>query len=260
MKNLFSVLLNLYRFILVFFGFPINPNKYQPSDSDFDAKLVRMSQQHWLYSNCLTLITSSKTPSDEINIGSVIKLFATYVNALLSYCYEYLFADDTKITVPNQNYAIRDCPALFGMSYRYPVLKSCMQYCENNVAEFIIRGPFCHYLKKVNDEYVVDLTILKEYRVKSDVHSLGCKVSFKDQDGKLVATEPLGELDRKILICSMNNHSSLVRHTSAIHFVLSEDVARKSRKYLNKKAISSKCYGRIFMEPYTRTKLRINKH
>lgn len=234
MEKLFSELINLLRFIIAVFGFSINPNDYSPKDCDFGSKSVKMRDQFWLYSNCLTLTTSAKSPPDEVNMRSIVKALSLCVISFLSYWYEYLFACDTERIVPGQIYAIRDCPTLLGSSHRYPVFKSCLQDCETNVGEFILKGPFCHYLKKVNDLYVVDLAFLKEYRVKSNVHKLGCKVSFKEHEGKLVPVENLSETDRKILICSMNNHSSLVRHTSAIHFAFSEDFARKSRKYLNK--------------------------
>jgi hypothetical protein len=217
-------------------GSPIDPNKYKITASQFSKETVYMRVQYWLYSTSLEVRTAKKNPRDEINIKSLIKIVALYTLAILSFFYTYFFENGSEEVNPTKHYGINECPLVLGKSYRYPVFKTCLNYSRYDVGEFILRGPFCHYLKKVQDKYMVDLSEMSNYNVKPNMHQLGCIVTFEDKNGKLsivsTGTHDEDELVRKILICSMNTHSSIVRHTTFLHFVLSEDIAINTRTHL----------------------------
>jgi len=123
-----------------------------------------------------------------------------------------------------------------------------------DLGDLAVRGPYACYLEKVkekDDVYQWDLLEkLKGYTPHSGLYKLGVKVLFRKVGDRLEAyeieTPELGSLNldkvspgdenwklgKKIALCTLTNHTSLIRHWSWIHLIPATQLAFATRTKL----------------------------
>ncbi len=116
-----------------------------------------------------------------------------------------------------------------------------------DLGSLAVRGPFACYLEKQEDGvYKWDLESLSIYEVHEGLYPLGVKVLFKvDEAGRSVRAfqidsvlgtttpaDPSWELSKKIALCAINTHLSLVRHFNWVHLAGGAQFAIATRNRL----------------------------
>ncbi len=111
-----------------------------------------------------------------------------------------------------------------------------------------VRGPFAGYLKMSDADgaFEWDLRHLSEYQPRAGLFRLGTRVTFQlETDTKrLVPTsieseigvarpgDPIWPIARKIALCALSNHTSLIRHWNWVHLVGGEALSIVTRNTL----------------------------
>lgn len=111
-----------------------------------------------------------------------------------------------------------------------------------------VRGPFAGYLKKsdADGSFEWDLVHLGEYQPRPGLFRLGARVTFqleadtkrlvpvtiKSEIGLTRPADPAWPIARKIALCALSNHTSLIRHWNWVHLIGGEAVSIVTRNTL----------------------------
>jgi len=116
-----------------------------------------------------------------------------------------------------------------------------------DLGSLAVRGPYACYTEKAGDgTYQWDLLALQEYDHHEGLHRLGAKVVFRVDpirraldavqiDTSLGTARPgdrTWELAKKIALCSVTTHVSLVRHFNWVHLASAAHLAIATRNHL----------------------------
>jgi hypothetical protein len=116
-----------------------------------------------------------------------------------------------------------------------------------DLGSLAVRGPYACYLEKQDDGiYKWDLETLGQYECHEGLYSLGVKVFFKVDElgdalrayqidselGTLTPTDKDWELSKKIALCAVSTHLSLVRHFNWVHLAGGAHLAIATRNRL----------------------------
>lgn len=113
-----------------------------------------------------------------------------------------------------------------------------------DLASLAVKGPYAGYLERHGDGYAWDLRSLGAYEHQPGLYSLGVRLLFEVDEqrlrparieSELGVTEPGQrdwELAKRIVLCAISTHTSLVRHFNWLHLVGGSAMAIATRNQL----------------------------